>query len=113
MPHSPRVYDGRVYALLSLLGALVVVDPAAGTYDEVARVPGFVRGLARHGDYVFIGMSNELGAAESGLAAWLVGTVPAIVGGGAIAVLVTAAVAVVWRDLARMPPLAELKPPDT
>lgn len=58
MPHSPRVYEGRVYALLSLLGALVVVDPAAGTYDEIARVPGFVRGLARRGDYVFIGMSK-------------------------------------------------------
>ncbi|MCE7939431.1 TIGR03032 family protein [bacterium] len=58
MPHSPRVYDGRVYALLSLLGALVVVDPEAGTYDEVARVPGFVRGLARHGDYAFVGMSK-------------------------------------------------------
>lgn len=58
MPHSPRVYEGRVYLLLSLLGALVEVHPDSGTYTEIARVPGFVRGLARHGDYVFVGMSK-------------------------------------------------------
>ena len=49
--------------------------------------------------YVFIGMSNELGAAESGLAASLVGTVPAIVGGGAVAIVVVGIVALRWRAL--------------
>jgi len=58
MPHSPRVYNGKVYMLLSLLGALVEVDPERGSFTEIARVPGFVRGLARHGDYLFIGMSK-------------------------------------------------------
>lgn len=58
MPHSPRDYDGRLYMLLSLLGALVVVDTERGTYEEIARVPGFVRGLARQGDYLFVGMSK-------------------------------------------------------
>lgn len=58
MPHSPRVYDGKVYFLISLTGELVVADPERGTYDQVAQVPGFVRGLARHGDYLFIGMSK-------------------------------------------------------
>lgn len=58
MPHSPRVFDGKVYMLLSLLGALVEVDPEQGRYTEIARVPGFVRGLARHGDYLFVGMSK-------------------------------------------------------
>ena len=57
-------------------------------------------------------MSNELGGFESGLAASLVGTVPAIVGGGAIAVMVVGFVAAKWRALAGMPPLSELKPPD-
>jgi hypothetical protein len=55
-------------------------------------------------------MSNELGAAESGLAAQLFGTVPAIVGGGAVAILVVGVVARRWRALAAMPPLAELRP---
>jgi hypothetical protein len=62
--------------------------------------------------YVFIGMSNELGASESGYAARLVGTIPAIVGGGAVAVVVVGVVAAKWRALAAMPPLAELKPED-
>ena len=60
--------------------------------------------------YVFIGLSNELGAAESGVAADLFGTVPAIVGGGAIAIVVVAIVALRWRQFAAMPPLADLKP---
>jgi hypothetical protein len=59
---------------------------------------------------VFIGMSNELGAAESGLAAGLIGTVPAIVAGGAIAFAVVFVVGALWPQLAAMPPLAELKP---
>jgi uncharacterized protein (TIGR03032 family) len=58
MPHSPRVYDGQVYVLLSLLGALVVVDQNRGSFEEVTRLPGFVRGLARHGEYLFVGMSK-------------------------------------------------------
>ena len=75
-------------------------------------VPDAIRGRVSAVHYVFIGMSNELGAAESGLAAGLVGTIPAIVGGGGIAVLVVGVVAARWRELARMPPLAELHPPD-
>ena len=47
-----------------------------------------------------------------GLAAGLIGTVPAIVAGGAVAMIVVGVVAVKWRELARMPPLAELKPLD-
>jgi hypothetical protein len=74
-------------------------------------VPDAIRGRVGAVHYVFIGMSNELGAAESGLAAWLVGTVPAIAGGGAIALAVVGIVALKWRELAAMPPLAELRPP--
>jgi len=36
--------------------------------------------------------------------------VPAIVAGGAMAIVVVGLVAVKWRSLAAMPPLAELKP---
>jgi hypothetical protein len=57
-------------------------------------------------------MSNELGAAESWAAAAVLGVVPAIVVGGALAVVVVGAVALRWRELARMPPLSELKPGD-
>jgi hypothetical protein len=75
-------------------------------------VPDAIRGRVAAVHYVFIGMSNELGAAESGVAASLFGLVPAIVGGGAIAIVVVGFVAWRWRELARMPPLADLHPPE-
>jgi hypothetical protein len=44
---------------------------------------------------VFISASNQLGAFESGIAAFLLGAVPAVVAGGTL----TIALAVVWRRL--------------
>lgn len=58
MPHSPRVIDGALFALLAATGELIRVDPASGKFDIVARVPGYARGLAWHGDYLFIGHST-------------------------------------------------------
>ncbi|MEM8599048.1 MAG: TIGR03032 family protein [Bacteroidota bacterium] len=58
MPHSPRLIDGKLFALVSAEGLLVEVDVQAGTVTPILRLPGFVRGLARHGDYLFIGMSK-------------------------------------------------------
>jgi hypothetical protein len=50
--------------------------------------PDRLRGRVSAVEMVFISASNQLGAFESGLAAFLVGTVPAVVGGGAITVLI-------------------------
>lgn len=58
MPHSPRLYDGQLYLLLSATGELVRVDPERGQYEQVRKWNGFVRGLARCGDYVFVGLSR-------------------------------------------------------
>lgn len=58
MPHSPRLFDGELYVLFSATGELVRIDPATGTYDVVHRLKGFVRGLAKFGDYVFIGLNR-------------------------------------------------------
>ncbi len=58
MPHSPRLYDGQLYLLLSATGELVRVDTDTGTYDVVASLGGFVRGLGRCGDYAFVGLSR-------------------------------------------------------
>ncbi|MEM8559296.1 MAG: TIGR03032 family protein, partial [Bacteroidota bacterium] len=58
MPHSPRLIDGKLFALVSAEGLLVEVNVQAGTVEPIIRLPGFVRGLARHGDYLFIGMSK-------------------------------------------------------
>lgn len=58
MPHSPRLYDGRIYVLLSATGGLATVDMANGKVEEITRIKGFVRGMAKHGDFVFIGRSK-------------------------------------------------------
>lgn len=58
MPHSPRLYDGRLWVLDSGRGQLALVEPAAGRVQTVALVPGYTRGLAFHGPYAFVGLSR-------------------------------------------------------
>ena len=98
--------------LLFACGALDNISVVIRLTLEQMVVPDAIRGRVSAVHFVFIGMSNELGAAESGAAAWLLGTVPAIVAGGALAMLVVGVVALRWPELAAMPPLAELEPAD-
>jgi uncharacterized protein (TIGR03032 family) len=58
MPHSPRLYDGKLYVLESACGDLTRIDPTTGKKETVANLDGFVRGLDRHGDFLFIGLSK-------------------------------------------------------
>lgn len=58
MPHSPRIYNGELYCLLSALGQLIKVDPKTGKYEVKQQFDGYVRGMARSGDYLFIGLSK-------------------------------------------------------
>ena len=96
--------------LLVACGALDNISVVIRLTLEQMVVPDAIRGRVSAVHYVFIGLSNELGAAESGLAAYLLGTVPAIIAGGTAAVIVVGIVALRWRELARMPPLSELQP---
>jgi hypothetical protein len=64
--------------------------------------PDELRGRVNAVEMVFISASNELGAFESGVAAALVGAVPAVVAGG----IATIAIAAVWTRL--FPPLFEV-----
>jgi len=64
--------------------------------------PDALRGRVNAVEMVFISASNELGAFESGVAAALVGAMPAVVAGGAL----TIAIALVWGRL--FPPLARV-----
>ncbi|MDX6410577.1 MAG: hypothetical protein QOE91_93 [Gaiellaceae bacterium] len=57
--------------------------------------PDALRGRVTAVEMVFISASNELGAFESGLAASLVGTVPAVVAGG----IATVVLALIWPRL--------------
>ena len=98
--------------LLFACGALDNISVVIRLTLEQIVVPDAIRGRVGAVHNVFIGMSNELGAAESGLAAHLFGTSLAVAGGGALAIIVAGIVALKWPELARMPPLAELRPPE-
>jgi len=58
MPHSPRIYNGELYCLLSATGELIKVDPLNGTYETVIQLSGFVRGMDLYKDYLFVGLSK-------------------------------------------------------
>ncbi|MFM7131148.1 MAG: TIGR03032 family protein, partial [bacterium] len=58
MPHSPRWYNDRLWVLNSGFGSFGVIEPVSGKYVEVARLPGFTRGLDFYGNLAFIGLSQ-------------------------------------------------------
>ena len=72
--------------------------------------PDRLRGRVSAVEMVFISASNQLGAFESGLAAFLVGTVPAVVGGGAITVLIAVSWNRFFPALARVDRMQDLRP---
>jgi len=69
MPHTPRLIDGRLFVLFSSTGEIALFDPAAGKYEIVNRIPGFIRGMDRCGDYLFVAQSKirKKSSAFSGL----------------------------------------------
>ncbi len=58
MPHSPRVFNGKLYVLQSALGQLVTVDVESGELEVIYQRDGFARGLAKYQDYLFVGYSK-------------------------------------------------------
>ena len=95
---------------LALGGAFDMVSVVLRATILPLVTPDPVRGRVNAVEMVFIGASNELGAFESGVAAALIGAVPAVVVGG-IATIVVAAVW--WRlfpSLGRVDRLDELRP---
>jgi uncharacterized protein (TIGR03032 family) len=59
MPHSPRVYRDRLWLLNSGTGHFGYVDRATGNFEKVAFLPGYLRGLAFHGDFAIVGTSKS------------------------------------------------------
>jgi len=104
----------RIFALslimLAVSGFADMVSVNIRTTTVALVTPDRLRGRVSAVEMVFISASNQLGAFESGLAASLVGTVPAVVGGGVI----TIAIALTWRRLfpavARIDRLQEIRP---
>lgn len=68
MPHSPRLYEGKLWVLNSGTGYLGTVDLASGEFVPHTFCPGFLRGLAFHNGYALIGLSLPRNGSFSGLA---------------------------------------------
>jgi uncharacterized protein (TIGR03032 family) len=58
MPHSPRLYRGRLWVLNSGTGFLGTVDPEKGSFEPLTFCPGYLRGLAFAGDHAVVGLSR-------------------------------------------------------
>jgi MFS family permease len=95
---------------LALGGAFDLVSVVLRSTILPLVTPDELRGRVNAVEMVFISASNELGAFESGVAAALVGAVPAVVIGG----VATVAVALLWSrlfpSLARVDRLDQLRP---
>lgn len=89
-------------AMLGLLGALDNISVVIRGTLLLSRTPDETRGRVNAVHSVFIGISNELGAFESGVAAALLGAVGAVVGGGIGTLLVVLVVALAWPEVRRL-----------
>jgi uncharacterized protein (TIGR03032 family) len=58
MPHSPRLWAGRLWLLESGQGSLAYADLPNQTWRTVATLPGFTRGIDFAGPLAFIGLSQ-------------------------------------------------------
>ncbi len=72
--------------------------------------PDPLRGRVNAVEMVFISASNQLGAFESGFAAFLVGTIPAVVGGGVITMLIALSWGRIFPALADVDRLETIRP---
>lgn len=72
--------------------------------------PDRLRGRVGAVELVFISASNQLGAFESGLAASLAGTIPAVVGGGCVTIAIALSWARLFPALARVDRMDEIEP---
>jgi len=88
-------------AALIVMGSADVVSVVVRSTLVQLGTPDGMRGRVSAVNSMFIGTSNQLGEFESGMTAWLLGTVPAVILGG----VGTVVVALVWSHL--FPPLRD------
>jgi MFS family permease len=96
-------------ALMGLAAADMISVLLRGTLVPLFT-PAALRGRVGAVERVFVGASNELGAFESGVAAALIGAVPAVVLGGLASIVVAAAWAWRFPVLRRVDRLADIEP---
>jgi MFS family permease len=101
---------GLSLACLFLVGLFDEISVVVRMTLEQMITPDRLRGRVSSINYVFIGFSNELGMLESGIVASLIGAAPCVVVGGVGSMIVAGVVALRWPQLARIGPLADLRP---
>ncbi len=89
-------------AMLALLGGLDNISVVIRSTLLLTLTPDEMRGRISSVNSIFIGMSNELGSFESGLAAAFLGPVLAVVAGGIGTILVVLLVARVWPEMRQL-----------
>lgn len=58
MPHSPRVYQDKLWLLNSGTGEFGYVDLKRGAFEAIAFCPGYMRGCAFIGNFAVVGLSK-------------------------------------------------------
>jgi len=89
-------------AMLLLLGALDNISVVIRGTLLLTQSPDEMRGRISSVNSIFIGVSNELGSFESGLAAALFGPVIAVVAGGIGTIIVVIVVNRVWPEIGQL-----------
>jgi MFS family permease len=97
-------------AALTVSGFVDMVSMNIRTTTVAMVTPDELRGRVLAVEMVFIGASNELGAFESGVAAALLGTVPAVVAGGLATIGLAAGWTRLFPALAHVGRLEDLRP---
>lgn len=59
MPHSPRIYQDRLWIVNSGTGEFGYIDRTAGRFEPIAFCPGYLRGMSFSGNYAIVGMSKQ------------------------------------------------------
>jgi len=59
MPHSPRIFNERLWVLNSGTGEIGWVDLDKKVFNPLAFCPGFTRGLSFSNKYAFVGLSKS------------------------------------------------------
>lgn len=97
-------------AMLTFLGAMDNISVVIRGTLLLTQTPDAMRGRISAVNSIFIGISNELGSFESGLAAALFGPILAVVAGGIGTILVVLIVARVWPEMGRLKTLSTPEP---
>jgi hypothetical protein len=68
----------------------------------LTKTPDELRGRVTAVEFVFVGLSNQLGEFESGMLAALIGATGAVILGGVGTLVVVPIIAIAWPELRRL-----------